>query len=196
MWTCRIVFCTIRVENARLDMIYLGFGFANYNFYIKPMRTVAQAARKVAEGDFSVRLEEIPEGGAAVGREGAGAGYQELSVEADADLLELVWNNLLSNAVKFSHPGGLLRVMLRREGERAVVTVQDTGCGMDEGTQKHIFEKFYQGDASRACQGNGLGLALVKRVLDIEGGGVSVQSSPGEGSAFTVQLPLKNIHKY
>ena len=121
---------------------------------------------------------------------------EELSIEADAALLELVWNNLLSNAIKFSAPAGLLRVTLRQEDEQAAVTIQDSGCGMDEETQKHIFEKFYQGDTSRACQGNGLGLALVKRVLDIVGAEVSVQSSPGKGSSFTVRLPLHNIRKH
>lgn len=110
-------------------------------------------------------------------------------IRGDAELLALVWNNLFSNAVKFTAPGGTVKVSLSAEGGRAVVTVTDTGCGIAPEAGRHIFEKFYQGDSSHATQGNGLGLALVKRVVDIMGGEISVDSKIGQGSTFTVRLP-------
>ena len=109
-------------------------------------------------------------------------------VESDGELLSLVWNNLFSNALKFTEPGGRVSVALEVAGDFAVVRVRDTGCGISPETGRHIFEKFYQGDTSHASQGNGLGLALVKRVIDIVGGEISVQSEVGKGSTFTVKI--------
>ncbi len=111
-----------------------------------------------------------------------------VTVNADAELLSLVWNNLFSNAVKFTEPHGRVSLSLESEGEFAVVRVSDTGCGIPPEVGRHIFEKFYQGDTSHAAQGNGLGLALVKRVMDIAGGDISVSSEAGKGSTFTVKL--------
>ena len=113
---------------------------------------------------------------------------EEAIIRSDAGCLELVWNNLLSNAVKFTD-SGRISVMLGREHGRAVVTVSDTGCGMSAETGRHIFEQFYQGDTSHAKEGNGLGLALVKKVIDVLGGEISVESEEGRGSTFRVTLP-------
>ena len=112
----------------------------------------------------------------------------DVRIRSDAELLSLVWNNLISNAVKFTPEGGTIGVSLKTEGNLVVVQVRDTGCGIKPETGMHIFEKFYQGDTSHATQGNGLGLALVKRVVDILNGEISVQSVYGQGSTFTVKF--------
>ena len=111
-----------------------------------------------------------------------------VTVQADRELLSLVWNNLISNAFKFTPSGGAVSLRLTADEDYAVVQVRDTGCGMSAEVGAHIFEKFYQGDTSHATQGNGLGLALVKRVVDILKGEISVESTMGVGSTFTVKI--------
>lgn len=114
---------------------------------------------------------------------------ERTTIEADEGLLELVWTNLLSNAVKFTPPGGIVTLSETSDEEEVTVSVADTGCGMDEETRKKIFDKFYQGDTSHSTEGNGLGLALVKRILQLTDGSISVKSQVGEGTVFTVRLP-------
>ncbi len=114
-------------------------------------------------------------------------------IAADPALMELVWNNLLSNAVKFTEAGGTITLTETSDEDCVYVTVRDTGCGIDEETQKHMFEKFYQGDTSHAMAGNGLGLALALRVLQLSNFQIKVDSAPGQGSAFTVTMP--KVHK-
>lgn len=104
-------------------------------------------------------------------------------------LLHHVWMNLLDNAVKFTPQGGRVGVRLTREKGTVVVRVSDTGCGMDRETADSIFVKFYQGDKSHSTEGNGLGMSLAKQVLDLSGGEISVESTAGEGTTFTVRLP-------
>ena len=113
---------------------------------------------------------------------------ESVKVKADAELLSHVWNNLFSNAFKFTPAGGTIRVTLTATEHHAVVKVSDTGCGITPEVGAHMFEKFYQGDTSRSVQGNGLGLALVKRVVDIMQGEISVESTLGKGSVFTVKI--------
>ena len=111
-----------------------------------------------------------------------------VSVKADSELLSLVWNNLLSNAFKFTDRGGKVFVSLHANDTYATVVIKDTGVGMSREVGEHIFDKFYQGDISHATEGNGLGLALVKRVIDIVDGEISVESAKGVGTAFTVRI--------
>ena len=116
---------------------------------------------------------------------------EEVFIDSDGELLTLAWNNLFSNAMKFTERGGRVSVILKSDGGFAVVQVSDTGCGISPEVGRHIFEKFYQGDTSHSTQGNGLGLALVKRVIDIVDGDISVQSEIGKGSTFTVRIRRK-----
>lgn len=116
---------------------------------------------------------------------------EDVIIGADSELLRLVWNNLFSNAFKFTEAGGKVGVKLTATENHAVIQVSDTGCGMAPETGAHIFEKFYQGDTSHSIQGNGLGLALVKKVVDIIQGEISVESAIGVGSTFTVRIRRK-----
>ena len=102
--------------------------------------------------------------------------------------MTLVWNNLLSNAFKFTDEGGKVTVILEADEEHVIVKIKDTGCGISSDVGARIFEKFYQADTARATAGNGLGLALVKRVIDILKGEIEVSSVVGEGTTFTVKL--------
>ena len=117
---------------------------------------------------------------------------EDIIINADPELLSLVWHNLFSNAIKFTDEGGTVGLAVKRHGNRVVVSVSDTGCGIDSETGKHIFDKFYQGDTSHASRGNGLGLALLKRVIDITGGEIAVDSELGKRSTFTVILTSNN----
>lgn len=117
----------------------------------------------------------------------------DVFIYADNELLSLVWNNLISNALKFTDENGLVSVELKIEEEYVVITIKDTGCGMSAETGKHIFDRFYQGDTSHATQGNGLGLALVKRVIDVVNGEIFVQSELGIGSKFEIRLKNEYI---
>ena len=122
------------------------------------------------ETDFDVELEEI-------------------SYCGDERLLLHVWNNLIGNAVKFNPPNAAVRLRLSRSDGGVIFTVEDEGPGIPPEAQKHIFDKFYQGDSSHREEGNGLGLALVKRILNVCGGEIAQENLPGRGCRFTVRLP-------
>lgn len=117
----------------------------------------------------------------------------ETQVIGNADYLSQLWSNILQNAVKFTPKGGSIKISLKnsqvQKTKSVTCTISDDGCGMDESTRTHLFERFYQGDTSHAQEGNGLGLSLCKRIVDLHGGTIRVISAPGKGSTFVVTLP-------
>ena len=113
---------------------------------------------------------------------------ENLFINSEQSYLEIVFSNLLSNAIKFTNNEGTIKVYLRKINDEYIIKVQDTGCGIDKETGKHIFDKFYQGDTSHSKAGNGLGLALVKKVIEILGGTINVESEKGVGSIFKVVI--------
>jgi two-component system, OmpR family, phosphate regulon sensor histidine kinase PhoR len=116
---------------------------------------------------------------------------EEVSVVADEDLMSQVWVNLINNSIKFTPQGGTIGISLHNRGSEVVVCISDTGPGIAEQDQAHIFERFYKADKSRnrSSGGSGLGLAIVKKIIDLHRGNISVQSVLGEGAEFTVSLP-------
>ena len=115
---------------------------------------------------------------------------EPMEISANEEMLSDLWINLIGNAIKFSPENSTIKLSLSKTDDAAVIIVSDNGIGMDEETQRHIFDKFYQGDKSRATEGNGLGLPLVKRILELEEGEIAVQSAPDKGTTFTITLPI------
>ncbi|MFV0344503.1 MAG: sensor histidine kinase [Anaerocolumna sp.] len=120
---------------------------------------------------------------------------EDIFINSDSELLKIVWNNLFSNAIKFSHIGGKLDLNANMKNGLIITSIADNGVGMDKETGKRIFDKFYQGDTAHATKGNGLGLALVKRIINILDGEITVKSALGSGSIFTVILRNEVLEK-
>ena len=116
---------------------------------------------------------------------------ERASYVGNEPMMRHVWDNLISNAVKFSPQGGIVKLRLTRKLRKLIVTVEDQGAGLSGEAQKHIFDKFYQGDSSHKQEGNGLGLSLVKRILTIEKGQITAENIPEGGCRFTVTLRAK-----
>ena len=116
----------------------------------------------------------------------------EISYLGNEEMMSHIWVNLIGNAIKYSPENGVLEISLMRVQNFIVARFTDHGEGMTAETQARVFEKFYQGDSAHAVEGNGLGLALVKRIVDMCGGKITVNSAPNEGSTFSVYLPIEN----
>lgn len=112
----------------------------------------------------------------------------DVTIVSSKELLEIVWNNIISNAIKFTPKNGKISVDLHESDDYVIVQIADNGIGMTKETGKHIFDKFYQGETSHSSEGNGLGLSLVKKVIDILGGEISVASELNKGTTFTIKL--------
>ena len=117
------------------------------------------------------------------------AELDEITIRASEGLLSHVWGNLIGNAIKFSPQGGTVELRLLEQTECVVFTVRDHGCGMSPQVQERIFEKFYQGDASHKAMGHGLGLPMVKRIIELSDGVIEVESQENQGALFRVILP-------
>lgn len=154
------------------------------NQSIHPQRTVFRLDEQVRqtivaleqkwtekEIDFDVELDKI-----------LYSGYESLLIH--------VWSNLIDNAIKFDPQGGMIALRLRQENGFAVFTIDDNGPGVAPEEQERVFHKFYQSDSSRVMDGNGLGLPLVKKIVEFSGGTVTLKNLPEAGCRFTVRLPL------
>jgi len=113
---------------------------------------------------------------------------EDVIFNGDRVLLMHVWNNIIGNAIKFSPRGGLVTIRLYQKGDRVVFCTDDCGPGIGESAMKHIFDKFYQEDSSHKQKGNGLGLSLVKRIIDMSDGIITAENLPNAGCRFTVEL--------
>ncbi|MBQ8845094.1 MAG: HAMP domain-containing histidine kinase [Clostridia bacterium] len=116
----------------------------------------------------------------------------DMKILSDESYIEIILNNLISNAIKFTNEKGHIFISLKKVEDYAILKVSDDGIGMSQAVGKRIFEKFYQGDTSHSQEGNGLGLALVKKVIEIIGGEISVESEPLKGTTFIVKLETLN----
>lgn len=114
---------------------------------------------------------------------------EETEFSGDIDLLNQVWINILDNAIKFSNCSGVVDVTLNNLENAVKLTVQDYGCGMTEETQLHLFDKFYQGNTLQRSKGNGLGMAIVKKIVSLHKGEITVHSKQGQGSKIVIILP-------
>lgn len=154
------------------------------NQSIHPQRTVFRLDEQVRQAivaleqkwtekgiDFDVELDKI-----------SYSGYESLLIH--------VWSNLIDNAIKFDPHGGMIALRLWQEEGFAVFTIDDNGPGVTPEDQERVFHKFYQSDSSRVMDGNGLGLPLVKKIVEFSGGTVTLENLPAAGCRFTVRLPL------
>lgn len=114
---------------------------------------------------------------------------EKIIFKGDEELIQQIWINLIENSIKFSEQRGVLSVGLKNFEDNIVVKLSDTGIGISEENKKRVFERFYQGDASHSKEGNGLGLTIVKRIVEICNGRIEIESTLGKGATFIIVLP-------
>ena len=114
--------------------------------------------------------------------------FPKISIIGDEHLLQEVWLNLIQNAIKFSKQNGIIKISLSKNGNIVKVSISDQGIGIAEEDKQHIFERFYKGDKSRSKGGNGLGLVIAKKIVELSGGKLSFESELGKGTTFNVEL--------
>jgi len=120
----------------------------------------------------------------------------DVIIEADESRLEQVWINLINNALKYTNDHGVVTIGIKKTSKEVEVSIQDTGVGMSKEAISHIFERFYRQDKSRSVEGNGLGLSIVKRIIDLHNGTIDVVSIEDGGSKFTVKLPQERTFPF
>ena len=164
-----------KIEAGRMELSYDRFGVLDA---VKEVHNVIRSLSERRDIDLAVEIEPT-----------------DLEVRADKSKFKQVLYNLLSNAIKFTAQGGRVWVNARADDEELVVDVGDTGVGIPKDHQARIFDEFYQlGNATtRQVEGTGLGLSLTRRLVDLHGGRISLESEPGQGSVFTFRLPLSGI---
>ena len=116
---------------------------------------------------------------------------EELFISSNEEMVKQIWVNVLSNAINYSKPSGTLKVECRQDQQFAKVRIRDYGAGMPDKVRERIFEKFYQGDASHGASGNGLGMSIVKRIVDLCGGRIVIKSQLQKGTVVIVYLPIQ-----
>lgn len=117
----------------------------------------------------------------------------EIEIFSNEELVKQIWVNVLNNAINYSEPGAILKVQCHRDGDFAKVRICDYGAGMTDKVRNRIFEKFYQGDASHSSSGNGLGMSIVKRIVDLCDGKIIIKSQLQKGTVVIVYLPISNM---
>ncbi len=114
---------------------------------------------------------------------------KDITVNGDEQRLEQVWINIISNAIKYTDNGGLITIKVKKTSKEVEVSIEDTGRGMSKEVISHIFERFYREDKARSVEGNGLGLSIVKSIIDLHHGNIDVISQVDVGSTFIIKLP-------
>ena len=114
----------------------------------------------------------------------------EIKINSNEEMIKQIWVNVIANAINYSHQGGMLKIRCKTDGSYAKVRIKDSGTGMPDVVRERIFEKFYQGDASHGASGNGLGMSIVKRIIDLAGGKIVIKSQLKKGTVVIVYLPL------